>query len=96
MKKLIYLLPILSMFGCSQNDQYWVDQHAGEIKDKPVIIYEGCEYLYNGNTYGETYTHKGNCKNPIHCFNKPSVIKLNGVVMELRIENGDSVWYEIN
>lgn len=29
--------------------------------------YEGCEYLLLD---GKRLTHKGNCSNPIHCFNK--------------------------
>jgi hypothetical protein len=35
------------------------------------VIINGCEYLvtygYNG---GQSLTHKGNCKNPIHPYNK--------------------------
>ena len=29
---------------------------------------DGCEYLekYNGYQQGYSFTHKGNCKNPIH------------------------------
>lgn len=30
------------------------------------VTIEGCEYFVNQNGYGNTITHKGNCKNPIH------------------------------
>lgn len=34
--------------------------------NRPIITIEGCQYLDNRNFYGSIYTHKGNCKNPIH------------------------------
>lgn len=42
----------------------------------PVVVIEGCEY-FECATYGigaYVYTHKGNCKNPIHCYNSTVLI----------------------
>lgn len=33
-----------------------------------VVIVEGCEYFKISNCYGDSYTHKGNCTNPIHVY----------------------------
>jgi len=32
-----------------------------------IVMYDGCEYIKNrAYSYHFVYTHKGNCKNPIH------------------------------
>lgn len=33
------------------------------------FIREGCEYIYYNEYHRHQFTHKGNCKNPIHCYN---------------------------
>ena len=37
------------------------------------FTYDGCEYVYFPYGYG-TVSHKGNCKNPIHQYNKSSMV----------------------
>ena len=41
------------------------------INEAPIITRDNCEYLmfYNGHC-GYIATHKGDCKNPIHIYNK--------------------------
>ncbi|NJO91887.1 MAG: hypothetical protein HC831_25165 [Chloroflexia bacterium] len=47
------------------------------IDDVEVVIIDGCEYIIYKNTPSNNpkvgfgfMAHKGNCKNPIHCYNK--------------------------
>tara|TARA_R110002167_G_scaffold52631_3_gene151742 strand:+ start:223 stop:549 length:327 start_codon:yes stop_codon:yes gene_type:complete len=47
------------------------------LNDVEVIILDGCEYIVykeiEGINLGFGYmSHKGNCNNPIHCYNSPS------------------------
>lgn len=56
-------------------------EHAAELKlselideDVEIIIIENCEYIvykhHEGRNLGFGFmAHKGNCKNPIHCYN---------------------------
>ena len=50
-----------------------LEKLEGEIV---VIEFEGCEYLYgcyynfNESVVSTVFTHKGNCKNPVHPYNK--------------------------
>jgi hypothetical protein len=50
-----------------------LEKLEGEIV---VIEFEGCEYLYgcyynfNEAVVSTVFTHKGNCKNPVHTYNK--------------------------
>ena len=75
MKKIFLVLSVLFLFGCgyetniekkSTNTIY--SEYGSYIQE---FKYEGCEYigyLYGGN--GDWGTHKGNCSNPIHDYNK--------------------------
>lgn len=69
MKTLIILLAVLFV-GCTSDTEYkrGIETHFNE---EFVVQREGCEYFVN-RTYGfsRVYTHKGNCINPIHCYNK--------------------------
>ncbi len=59
----VLLVGILLCFtGCStpNEDDY---KHRFE-----VIRLDGCEYYYNGSTYGPSLCHKGNCTNSIHAY----------------------------
>lgn len=60
MKKILVLLfVVVTMLSCTAV--------TGD-KEYRTIEIDGCEYLfkYNGYNSGESFTHKGNCKNPIH------------------------------
>ena len=35
-------------------------------RDITVYTYDGCEYIYVNFGYAKLFTHKGDCKNPIH------------------------------
>lgn len=67
MRKVSILLLSAFLYGCSGTDN-------GQPKDViKTIEIEGCEYLWIDNdmkftsNYAFSFTHKGNCKNPIHC-----------------------------
>ena len=57
MKYLIILLSVLLHMGCVPESK--------EITHYQTMVIENCEYIY---LYGSlsTFTHKGNCSNPIH------------------------------
>ena len=38
--------------------------------DYDIYIIDGCEYVVVGVGYGQTMSHKGNCKNKIHEYKK--------------------------
>lgn len=40
-----------------------------QLDTNHVIVVEGCEYFMVSSYAAYTYVHKGNCKNPIHCYN---------------------------
>lgn len=70
MKRHIVFLGILAITGCSQGEGT-KQQREGEGTPPPftVIVIDGCEYLKFPSTHAyEMITHKGNCKNPIHCY----------------------------
>jgi hypothetical protein len=59
---------MLFMASCQQDYK----QHLEEERNSPpayrVVTIEGCEYLRMEVTHGyAVLTHKGNCRNPIHC-----------------------------
>ena len=60
--KLVVLFTIAFMTTCTG-----ITGITGEETFRTLEI-EGCEYLekYNGYNRGYSFTHKGNCKNPIH------------------------------
>ena len=62
MKRLILLLAVCFLAGCDTNEKVSVNSE--------VIIIEDCEYLtISGMSKGIavfSFTHKGNCSNPIH------------------------------
>lgn len=50
------------------------NEHYNTLGLKIVII-DGCEYITRSSEsnyirYNAFLSHKGNCKNPIHCYNK--------------------------
>ena len=60
----IFLIIISFIFGCYRNGENI------DVRKVIIVTIEGCEYIVNQNSYGEILTHKGNCKNPIHIYNK--------------------------
>ena len=64
MKKLFIILFILGFVSCDNNSNEKV--YKGNNFKFTIIELDGCEYFLG--TY--KITHKGNCKNPIHCYNK--------------------------
>jgi len=73
MKKIIvFLISLLFLVGCETT----IEQKNGNGKvngsNVTEFVYDGCEYVYFPFGYG-TVSHKGNCKNPIHQYNKPNM-----------------------
>jgi hypothetical protein len=63
-KMFFMLLISCCLFSCTQKE-------GNSIKgdtNYSVVIIDGCEYLrkYEGYHSGYSFSHKGNCKNPIH------------------------------
>jgi len=50
-----------------QSPNYEYESLTSEGEKVKIVTIDGCEYIKN-NTHGwkKVYTHKGNCKNPIH------------------------------
>lgn len=73
MKKALFLLLATAMMGCYElhkRDVEKIQQTKMEVPDYTVIEIDSCEYLKLEVTHSyATLTHKGNCKNPIHCRN---------------------------
>lgn len=61
----IMLYLILILFACTNNGTG--NAVTGETEYSTIII-DNCEYLkkYEGYQRGYSFSHKGNCKNPIH------------------------------
>lgn len=43
--------------------------YGNEAQQVSVVVIEDCEYLLIGVGYAQVFSHKGNCKNPIHIYN---------------------------
>lgn len=63
------IIVIMLLLSCNSPDKK-------EVKTENKMEYivfeiEGCEYIWYKiySQYGQTMAHKGNCKNPIHCYN---------------------------
>lgn len=69
----------LSFLGCSEVQERSVE-NVKKMRETPpdynIVIIDGCEYLRLEHTHGyASLTHKGNCKNPIHCYNETTHIQ---------------------
>lgn len=64
-KAFFILLVSCCLFSCTENGSG--NAVTGETTYSTEII-DGCEYLkrYDGYNSGYSFSHKGNCKNPIH------------------------------
>jgi hypothetical protein len=68
MKYLISVLLCVLLLGCEDPNITYEERMQAVIEDKIIeFTYQGCEYLL---MYGEGPSHKGNCSNSIHCYNK--------------------------
>ena len=67
----ITTLLVLLLFSCDDNG----NAITGE-KNYSIEIIDDCEYIrkYDGYNMGYSFTHKGNCNNPIHYQNKITII----------------------
>jgi len=74
MKWIIGIMIVLFMVSCDDTPEYWKNQSDRYWDNNNIIVeVKGCEYIcfYRGDaTWG---AHKGDCKNPIHQFNKSNV-----------------------
>jgi hypothetical protein len=70
MKKLI-LLAIVALSSCEPNPQPKGGSTETINGDYVIKVIDSCEYIeYDFGIFDQrvyTLTHKGNCKNPIHC-----------------------------
>jgi hypothetical protein len=71
MKKLLVILCLASI-GCTQNENASVIKSTKDVVyigginyNVSVIEVDSCEYITLDSDV-RTFTHKGNCKNPIH------------------------------
>ena len=80
MKHILKIIHFLLLIGllttCQESHKIEVALIQQEKHTAPrfeVVEIDGCEYLRFDVTHGyATLCHKGNCKNPIHCYNKIS------------------------
>lgn len=68
MKKFLFLISVcgIMLTGCDDKKRPTVS--AGGIFEPhySIEVVDGCQYL----RYGRCFTHKGNCTNKIHIYNK--------------------------
>jgi len=71
MKKLLLATLLIGMVSsCEEPTTTKSTQHTVKIgvdvKELKVVEIEGCEYFIGTFDRSAMFTHKGNCKNPIH------------------------------
>ena len=57
---------VLLVVGCIDESSYATPQPVGFSECSGIVVVDGCEYFKVKAYFSNTYTHKGNCKNPIH------------------------------
>lgn len=62
---LLLLIIAISMSSCNESN---ISKAIIGEDNYTIIMIDGCEYLqrYEGYRSGYSFSHKGNCKNPIH------------------------------
>lgn len=78
MKKIALFFLIVAATSCDSDEGFMGTKNTTNIqsfkKNYQVIELEDCEYILfdraNGNQGFGYFAHKGNCNNPIHCYNK--------------------------
>ena len=67
--KYLFILTVC-LLSCAKTPQRVDNADSSEFS---VIEIDGCEYIYYDRGFGDVrvygITHKGNCKNKIHCKN---------------------------
>jgi hypothetical protein len=74
MKKYLQYIPLLMLLAATSclSEEPKTDDMDPQPPPHTVITIEGCEYFRFRSTHGYIHiTHKGNCKNPIHCYVQP-------------------------
>ena len=68
LKMFIVILIGMTIVSCGDKGVSGIITNGDKINGHDIFLreYQGCEYLFLEGGY----THKGNCKNPIHCYNK--------------------------
>lgn len=84
MKYILYIIVIIALFtGCKLNQNEYgyfpfdkisnvnnTIKNTWDVKYK-ILVIDGCEYIATPSAYQYTsITHKGNCTNSIHIYNK--------------------------
>ena len=82
MKKYLLLILVVAVCGCD-DDKGVTEKNVGPIvktftaydnsaaHNHKVVVIDGCEYIGFTDHFGDdNYTHKGNCTNQIHIYNK--------------------------
>lgn len=66
---LLPLLLLLSACHPKATSTVEVPMEGSAPQTLSVVTIDGCEYFYCPCEGARIYTHKGNCKNPIHIYN---------------------------
>ena len=70
MKKLLLATLLIGMVSSCEEPTTKPTQHSVKIgvsaTELKVVEIEGCEYFIGKYDRSAVFTHKGNCKNPIH------------------------------
>jgi len=61
-----YTLAVLTVIVVGTPIFFIVKDYIKNTINPPVEVIDGCEYFYRWGDIRKTYTHKGNCSNPIH------------------------------
>lgn len=68
------ILSLLILTSCTvPSDKDFAARIQSGVQEHSVILIDYCEYIVLTNrpySADMTITHKGNCTNPIHCYNK--------------------------
>lgn len=91
--KLTLLMAItLLLSGCFVDESkpyVTVPIGQGEVSklNYTIITVDGCEYVYFGYGGAVVFTHKGDCKNPIHIYNVESGTEIKQITNSSAITN---------
>ena len=64
MRRLFFILVVLTLFSCSQENEDTIDfYNDSSAKNLSVVVIDSCEYIQYRTYMYYAITHKGNCKN---------------------------------
>jgi hypothetical protein len=69
---LVFLIPLFACDDTVEQQRLLEEKRKEELlpPEHTIIEIEGCEYFRYHSTHAYVHiTHKGNCKNPVHCYN---------------------------